>query len=331
MAIISPMVDIQEGSHGIDCAADCIRGGGVAVLPTETVYGLFGRTSDASAIAHIYALKGRPNNNPLIAHVLDQASAKTLAAEWPKSADALCDAFWPGPLTIVVPRHPSVLSQAVGGFNSIAIRSPQHPITRAVLAVVGEPLSGPSANRSGNVSPTCAAHVKHDYRDVNEAKNLIVLDGGPCETGLESTVIDLTGDYPAIVRAGSVSHQALEGVLGTGIQNTMPVNQIASPGTRTRHYATHTPLELIEQVDLPTQLSTQAAVCVIGPAGLTVQHPHQHLEFPSIPKEAARVLYDLLRQADATDSTRILIVCPPNTTPWQPINDRLARASAPHE
>ena len=111
----------------------------------------------------------------------------------------------------------------------------------------------------------------------------------------------------------------------------MPVNQIASPGTRTRHYATHTPLEPIEQVDLPTQLSTQAAVCVIGPAGLTVQHPHQHLEFPSIPKEAARVLYDLLRQADATDSTRILIVCPPNTTPWQPINDRLARASAPHE
>jgi L-threonylcarbamoyladenylate synthase len=329
MAIISHMLDIQHGSHGVDCVADHIRLGGVAVLPTETVYGLFGRTDDPAAIAKIYALKGRPSNNPLIAHVLDTASAKMLTSHWPSAADVLCAAFWPGPLTIVVPRISTVLPQAVGGFDSIAIRSPQHQLTRAVLAAVGQPLSAPSANRSGNVSPTCVAHVQHDYDGVIDAKDLMVLDGGPCAAGLESTVIDLTGDQPALLRAGSVSHEAIEGVLGSPIQNVLPTSQTASPGTRTRHYATRTPLELVEHKDLMSALSSHMVTCVIGSVDLTIEQPHQHLVLPNSPIEAARVLYDILRRADATNTTRIIVVKPPHTTPWQPINDRLARAATP--
>jgi L-threonylcarbamoyladenylate synthase len=321
------MVDIQGGSSAADNAAACLRGGGVAVLPTETVYGLFGRTDDAGALEQIYALKGRPADNPLIAHVLDVQMARALTSTWPSAAEAMCRRFWPGPLTIVVPRAPGVLDRAVAGLPTIAIRSPHHPVVRRVLEAVGHPLSAPSANRSGMVSPTCVEHVVCDFAGVPEAADLLVIEGGPCQTGLESTVIDLTGDMPRLLRAGSISIEAIKEVLSGGVRDDLPTTQGASPGTRRRHYATTTPLQLVDRDDLEDALSGERPICVIGPSWLAVTSPHRHLIMPDTHQAAARSLFGLLREADATDATQIIVVRPPLDSEWRAIHDRLERAA----
>jgi L-threonylcarbamoyladenylate synthase len=321
------MVDVQASTGGTSIAAARLRAGGVVVLPTETVYGLFGRTDDKSALARIYALKGRPAANPLIAHVLDVVAARSLASSWPTMADRLCEAFWPGPLTIVIPRHPAVPDIAVAGLDTVAIRSPRHELTRAVLEAVGCPLSAPSANRSGSVSPTCAGHVQRDYADVPEAADLLVLDGGPCETGLESTVIDLTGAMPRLLRVGSTPLEAIEAVLTGGVRDDLPTAQGASPGTTARHYATSTPLSLVDREDLGVTLTGDHPVCVIGPSTLMIDPPHTHLIMPDTHQAAAHALFGLLREADAGEATRIVVVRPPSDPAWRAIHDRLERAA----
>lgn len=308
-------------------AAAHLQAGGVVALPTETVYGLFGRTDDVSALRRIYALKGRPTDNPLIAHVLDIPSARQLASSWPIAANALCEAFWPGPLTIVVSKQPSVPDIATAGLPTVAIRSPQHDLTRRVMEAVGVALSAPSANRSGAVSPTCAAHVREDYAGIPEAADLMVLDGGPCETGLESTVIDLSGHEPHLLRLGSVSIAAIEAVLGGPMTDDLPTTQAASPGTQSQHYAPRTPMLLIDLKDLAEVLDERPPTCVIGPSTITVEPPHRHLVMPDTHQSAAKALYSLLREADATNTTHIIVVRPPTGPAWRTIHDRLQRAS----
>ena len=321
------MVDIQPSQESKALAATRLREGGVAVLPTETVYGLFGRTDNVSALGQIYALKGRPSDNPLIAHVLDVASARTLASRWPTQADQLCEAFWPGPLTVVVPKHSEVPDAATSGLPTVAIRSPRHKVTRAVMEAVGVPLSAPSANRSGSVSPTCVAHVERDYQGVPEATDLLVLDGGCCQAGLESTVIDVSGGTARLLRVGSVPVPAIEAVLGVALTDDLPSAQGASPGTRSRHYATNTPLMLADHEHLAGLLGHGGPACVIGPSTLTIEPPHIHLIMPDTHQVAAKALYSLLRDADATETTRILVIRPPQGPQWRAIHDRLERAA----
>ncbi len=325
---ISPMVDIQADQPAVDEAVRQLKGGGVVVIPTETVYGLAGRTRDIGAIDRIFALKGRPLDNPLIAHVLDSAGASSVAAHWPDSAKALAAAFWPGPLTMIVERNQNIPARASAGLDTIAVRAPQHPMARAILKGVGEAISAPSANRSGRVSPTSAEHVKADYEGVREAADLLVVDGGSCGCGIESTVLDLTGPAPRILRAGSVLASQIEAVIGPLVGGSLPMSQVASPGTRSRHYAPMKPVIRVETGDVERHLAGSTdPVVVVGGLDLVVPSPHRHMVLSDSPEVAARVLYNHLRDADGQPGDHIVIVLPPDTPAWQAVRDRLIRAS----
>jgi L-threonylcarbamoyladenylate synthase len=322
------MVDIQGDQPAIDEAVRRLRAGVLVVIPTETVYGLAGRTADAGAIDQIFALKGRPLNNPLIAHVLDATGALSVAAQWPDAAKALAAAFWPGPLTMIVKRHPDVPARASAGLGTIAVRAPQHPVARAILEGVGEAISAPSANRSGRVSPTSADHVRHDYEGVQEASDLLVVDGGPCECGIESTVIDLTSHQPRLLRMGAVLPSQIEAVIGPLVGGSLPTSQEASPGTRSQHYAPAKPVRRVDSDGLGTALAASTSVVsVVGGPEQAVHPPHHHLALAESPEVAARTLYSLLRRADTQASDTIMVVLPPDTPPWQAVRDRLLRAS----
>ncbi|MBM4110619.1 MAG: threonylcarbamoyl-AMP synthase [Phycisphaerae bacterium] len=313
-------------NESVDLAAEVLRQGGVVAFATETVYGLGARTMDESAIHKLYALKRRPTDNPLIAHVLDVATARPLIAEWPRSALTLASACWPGPLTMILRKSESVPLTATGGRDTIAIRSPRHPLARALLHAVGSPISAPSANRSGQVSPTTAEHVALDFLDEPE---LIVLDGGPCTLGIESTVIDLTTEVPIVRRPGSVTIERLRELLGQ-VEVDHASSQGASPGTAARHYAPETPATLVDGHDLQRALdaSPEPAV-VLAFEGRSVPSPHSLLPMPRDGEQYAALLYGALRRADALGCARIVIERPEQTGgAWDAIADRLSRATA---
>ncbi|MDB5296114.1 MAG: translation factor, partial [Phycisphaerales bacterium] len=194
----------------IDRAVQLLRAGRLVAFPTETVYGLGADATNPTAVARIFAAKGRPATNPLIAHVADAAAARRYASAWPAAADLLAAAFWPGPLTLVLPKDPSVVDAATAGLPSVGLRVPDHPVALDLLRAFGGAVVAPSANRTNRVSPTMADHVRDE---LGEAVDLI-LDGGPSAVGIESTVLDLTGDVPRILRPGGVSRARLEAVVG---------------------------------------------------------------------------------------------------------------------
>ena len=231
------MVHVVSGAGHIKQAVTALTTGQPVVMPTETVYGLAAPTHDVAVIRRVYELKGRPTNNPLIAHVASVADVRPLTTAWHPLIDPLAEACWPGPLTLVVGAAAAVPKEATGGRSTIAIRVPQHPVAQALLEAFGGPLSAPSANRSGRVSPTTADHVAQDYADVAAAKDLLVLDGGMCHTGIESTVLDLTTPLPRILRLGSVSVDTLREVVGPLAKEDIPDHQTHAPGTAQRHYA----------------------------------------------------------------------------------------------
>ncbi|MCH2135416.1 MAG: threonylcarbamoyl-AMP synthase [Phycisphaerales bacterium] len=303
---------LPADAASIAAAAGALAAHQPVAMPTETVYGLAAGTLDEQGIERIYALKGRPANNPLIAHVDGQKMAQSLVYQWDTRAQTLADAFWPGPLTLVLPRHERVPAAAAGGLDTLAVRSPAHPVARALLATCGMPLSAPSANRSGGVSPTCASHVVADYADVPEAHDLIVLDGGRAQVGLESTVLDLTNPTPKVLRPGTVGLEALEPLIGP-VDVEVITSQSRSPGTAKTHYAPQTPLRLIDSI-----AAQQGAMLV---------------ELPDTPQQAAACLYERLREADtaaqSTGCSELVVVLPPLTPPWRAIHDRLRRAAAP--
>lgn len=303
-------------------AADRLRAGGVVAFPTETVYGLGAATRDAAAIERVYALKGRPADNPLIAHVTDAAMARTVVADWTDTAQALADAFWPGPLTLVMPRAGHIPAAAAGGRDTIAVRAPRHDVAQALIGAFGDAVSAPSANRSGHVSPTTAAHVMEEFAN---ADDLVVLDGGPCAVGIESTVLALTHAPPRVLRPGSVDADALAGVIGA-VEMVEADGQVESPGTSTRHYAPETPTRILGPDALRDALAHMEP-CVVIARMVAVPEPHRVFTLPADVDGYARGLYAVLRAADALEMPAIVVEALPEAAEWTAVRDRLRRAS----
>lgn len=297
----------------IDEAAQLIRKGKLVALPTETVYGLAGNALDEQAVALIFAVKGRPAFNPLIVHVLDLAEAQHLAMFSP-AAERLARAFWPGPLTLVLERHPAcpVPLLTCAGLSTIALRAPSHPVARAVLKACAVPLAAPSANSSGGLSPTRAAHVEEDLGD----KIALILDGGPCPHGLESTVVDARSRPVRILRPGVITADMLQKALGETVESATD-GVILSPGQSERHYAPKTPVRLEAQAAHPGEVFV-AFGDLVGDFNLS---PRGDLT------EAAANLYAMLHLADAKGAQAIAVAPIPQQGLGVAINDRLRRTT----
>jgi L-threonylcarbamoyladenylate synthase len=325
----------------ISAAIERLRAGGVVAFPTETVYGLGADALNGAAVHRVYALKGRPANNPLIVHVSGPEMAARLVREWTADADALARMYWPGPLTLVLPRAPAaegkqrVPDVVTGGGDTIAVRCPDHPVALSLLFGLGSPLVGPSANPSGRVSPTTAAHVREAFAP----EDVMVLEGGPCRAGIESTVVDLSCARARILRPGLIGAGEIAAVLGRPVQEgpvEIAPGSLPSPGLLARHYAPRTPARLFEPGELSALLreaeaSPQGGAVVISHDELAVScPPHTHMAMPSDPEHYAFHLYSSLREADEVKPAIILIQRPPNELGvWQAILDRLLRATTP--
>lgn len=306
--------------HAIARAAEFLRAGRLVAFPTETVYGLGASVLDPIAVQSIFHAKGRPSSNPLIVHVSDLARVANVAAEWPATAARLAERFWPGPLTIVVPKHPDVPDEVTAGGPTVAVRCPNHPVAQALLRVVGVPLAAPSANRSTELSPTRAEHV---LKSLGGRIDLI-LDGGPCPGGIESTVVDVTGPIVRLLRPGLISVPMLEEVVGN-VDVEMKAEGIArSPGQMEKHYSPRTPLRLVDGVDIVDDyLEAIAAgkrvglLQLFGPKAM-----------PNDPVAYAVEMYHRLHELDEQDLDLILVELPPHEPEWAAIRDRLTRAAA---
>jgi len=309
----------------LDEAAAVLRRGGLVAFPTETVYGLGALALEPFAVRAIYAAKGRAATNPVIVHVLGEDEARPLCARWPIEAQELVTRFWPGPLTLVLPRTDRVPDEVTGGGPTVAVRAPSHPAARALLARVRAPLAAPSANRSEHVSPTTASHVLRDLNGRIDA----VLDGGRCPVGIESTVVALTAAGPRLLRSGAVPRSALEELLGE-VPDGAPAGPVAaSPGQQKRHYA---PAALVRIAD-PAALPRLAAdlpgrVGALIRSEIALPQTVISLRLPSDPAGYARDLYAALRELEERGCTSICIESVPSSPDWDAIRDRLTRASA---
>ncbi len=309
----------------IATAADRLRQGEPVAFPTETVYGLGADTFSETALQRVYALKGRPADNPLIAHVLDADQARRVTAAWDDRCELLARGCWPGALTIVAVKASGVPGIATAGWPSIAVRAPAHPVARRLLEVFGGPISAPSANRSGGVSPTTAGHVVDDFAGNAE---LLVLDGGPCGIGIESTVVDLTGEVARLLRPGSVGIERLRAMLGEVVAS-VGASQSASPGTTMRHYAPQTPTTIVEHAELAARLAEAPTPVIVVGFDDDLPPPHKAIVMPATPDAYAARLYAALREADAGGPDRILVVRPPSDEGlWRAVHDRLRRATS---
>ena len=326
----------------IDEAARLLAAGQLLGLPTETVYGLAARADDDAAVASIFAAKGRPANHPLIVHVPDRAGAEPFVAEGflqrqPDHAARLMDAFWPGPLTVIVPRRPGVGAAAAGGQDSIGLRCPAHPVALAVLraaAALGVPgVAAPSANPFGRISPTTAQHVEQEF-----GERLSVLDGGACQVGIESTIVDCTRGQPVLLRPGMISIDKIAEV--TGISVLLPEEvqaKQAAPrasGTLESHYAPRARLRLMRAADLQAALDgagktgvSQIAVWSRTPMRSAAPQVALHA-MPADPEQAAQVLFARLRAFDDAGAAEIWVESVPQTDAWAGVADRLRRAAA---
>ena len=326
---------VPADDHAIRTAVERLSTGRLVAFPTETVYGLGASTFDAGAVGRVYAMKGRPSDNPLIAHVAadDAGALDRLTGAWTDDAIRLAENFWPGPLTIVLPRGDDVPAIGTGGRDSIAVRCPAHPVAQALLATFGGPVSAPSANRSGHVSPTRAEHVGEEFPNAD----LLILDGGPSSVGIESTVLRFEADGAArVLRPGSVTAEAIAEVLGRRVISEVVDAQAESPGTRSRHYAPRGPVELIDAGELEQVLDVTAGerAIVLTFDADDIPDPHRAIEMPTDPDGYATALYAAVRRADvlvAADgaTSYILIVEPPSgDAAWDAVHDRLRRMVA---
>ncbi len=286
-----------------------LQRGQLVVVPTETVFGLAANALDPEAVARIFAAKGRPADNPLIVHVRDVAQAQRLATEWPDLAQKLADAFWPGPLTMVLPKQAQVPAITTAGLDSVALRCPRHPVMQALLADLDFPLAAPSANLSESLSPT----TLDDLEPRLTRRAAAVLQGEPTEFGIESTVVRVTPDGVRLLRPGAISRSEIEAVVGELMANDP--EEKASPGLRKRHYAPRTPIHLVDQLD------ASVAGLVIGNAA---NGPHQ-VAMPAEPYAYAQRLYRELARLDRGGHEAIFIQRPPNTPEWEAVHDRLNR------
>ena len=318
------MIVIAEAGE-IARAARLLAGGGLVAFPTETVYGLGALATDTEAVARIYRAKGRPSTNPLIVHVPDVDSARALAGDgWNNVAEALAREFWPGPLTLVLPRASALAEAVTAGGPTMAVRVPDHPVARELLRACGQPIVAPSANSSGRLSPTLAEHV---WADLGDRVDLI-LDGGPCVAGVESTVVDVTVSPPRLLRPGPISPAKLERVLGGFAVGPGTEAVSRSPGLETRHYAPRTRLETAGSAT--AAMSRVEEVRAGGSRALWVSFgiPGADMVLPGDPAGAEQALFAALHRLDLLGLDLMVVVLPPDEPRWWAVRDRLTRASA---
>ena len=322
-----------DDAGSIEQAARALAEGRLVAFPTETVYGLGARADDDAAVAGIYKTKGRPSGHPLIVHVPDVAAAAVFALSVPPLAQRLMAAFWPGPLTVILARRPGVATASAGGQDSIGLRCPAHPVAQALLRAAarhGVPgVSAPSANRFGHVSPTTAAHVQQEFGD-----GLWVLDGGACEVGIESSIVDCRGDRPVLLRPGILTRAQIEAAAGEAL--VAPGGDAPRvSGSLASHYAPRATLRL-----MPTTM-LQAALLVLGTdvPGVAVYSRSpvtgplggqavRWRRMPARPEQVAQELFSVLRDFDAEGARLIWVEEPPAIPEWEGVRDRLLRAAA---
>ncbi len=321
----------------IENAAECLRKGKLVAFPTETVYGLGADARNEAAVRRVFAVKGRPADHPLIVHLAEAGQAGEWAADIPQAARCLMERFWPGPLTLVLPARGDVPRVITGGQDSVALRAPNHPVALSLLRAFGGGLAAPSANRFGAVSPTEAVHVHATLGDQID----LVLDGGPCHYGLESTIVSLLGERPRVLRPGALPLSALRAALGEdGIEyGGQHVSSPRVPGALAAHYAPATALEIHAIESLSARAAALAArgllVAVLlrrgtGMQGQTALPMLPRFFLPAQPEDYARSLYARLRELDCFSFDCVLVEAPPDEDAWWAVNDRLARAAAGH-
>lgn len=307
-------------------AVEVLRAGGLVALPTETVYGLGADASNEVAVRRIFAAKGRPASHPLIVHLPGLDAARAWAAPLPPMGLALARAFWPGPLTLIVPRSPLATDAVTGGQPTVGLRVPSHPLALELLEAFGGGIAAPSANRFGQVSPTTAAHVRDSLGDGVDC----ILDGGPARVGVESTIVDVSGDAPHLLRPGGVSREAIEDVLGRPLLEAD--GAVRAPGSLPSHYAPRAGLRLVPVDALEAEATrlTEEGLRVVAlcPAGARLPPSVARLEVPADAEGYARVLYARLREADALGD--VIVAAPPAEAGLGlAVKDRLERAAAP--
>lgn len=291
-------------SPSVTEAARVLCGGGLVAFPTETVYGLGANALDAQAVAHIYELKSRPATSPLIVHVDTVWMAKRCAASWPSKAQVLADRYWPGPLTLVLPKSDAIPSIVTAGLDTVGIRMPAHPLALELIAAAGVPVAAPSANRFTQLSPTTAEHVRRAF-----GEDVLVLDGGSTPVGIESTVVSLAQEPPQLLRPGMITREELEAVVGpVTLPAIDPASAHPAPGMHRKHYSPRTPLLLVREAP---------------------QRPGRgyFLRLPATAREFAAQLYATLHALDEQGYDWIAVEEPPATPEWEGVRDRLRRAA----
>jgi L-threonylcarbamoyladenylate synthase len=298
-------------------AAQILRAGGLVAFPTETVYGLGADASSEKAVARLYAVKRRPADHPVIVHFASADDAFAWASEVPDAARTLAKQFWPGPLTLILKRSSKAKDFVTGGQPSVGLRVPSHPVARELLKAFGGAVAAPSANRFGQVSPTTAAHVREDLgKDAD-----LVLEGGPSEVGIESTIVDLSGGSAVLLRPGAITRREIDAIVRvTGEQSA-----VRHSGGLERHYAPRTPARMVPAHALDREIAKGKSVAV-----LAFSRPDERVDFwlrmPREPRTYAQKLYAALRELDSAGCEQILVEAPPDAPDWAAVRDRLKRA-----
>ena len=308
-------------------AVETLQSGGLVAFPTETVYGLGADAENSTAVARIFATKGRPADHPLIVHLANLDQITRWARDIPPAAWRLARRYWPGPLTLILHRTGRVPGIVTGGQDTVGLRVPDHPLALALLEAFGGGIAAPSANRFGRVSPTTAAHVREELGDALDR----ILDGGPCRVGIESTILDLSGHQPRLLRPGTITLAEIEAVLQQPI--AQPGNDAPrAPGTLRAHYAPNTPLRLVPITDLEAEACWRLAqgqrIAVLSLSAILLPEVCLQQGMPIQPSGWARELYARLRALDTLCLDCILIEDPPSSADWQAVRDRLERAAS---
>ena len=319
--------------RAVEQAAQALADGQLVAFPTETVYGLGARADDDAAVAAIYTAKGRPAGHPLIVHVHDAAAAAAFTPQLTPLAERLMAAFWPGPLTVILDRRPGVATASAGGQDSIGLRCPSHPVAQALLMAAARRgvagVSAPSANLFGHVSPTTAAHVQQEFGD-----GLLVLDGGPCEVGIESSIVDCREAQPVLLRPGILTRAQIEAAAGCALAERGPAAPRVS-GSLASHYAPRATLRLMPPAMLKAALQVLGTdvpgVAVYSRSPVTSPVGGQALRWrrmPAQPEQVAQELFSVLRDFDDEAARLIWVEEPPAVPEWEGVRDRLLRAAA---
>ena len=330
---------LRDTEQDIGTAAAILRAGGLVGIPTETVYGMGANGLSSAAVGKIFAAKGRPQDNPLILHVPDASWLARYCREVPDSAYTLAERFWPGPLTMILPRKDVVPDAVTAGLDTVGVRCPNHPVTLAIIRAADVPVAAPSGNTSGRPSPTCAAHMVEDMAGKIDA----IVDGGPCGVGVESTIIDLTCTPPRLLRPGGLPLEALEGVLGEVAVDAALLRPLGegekpkAPGMKYRHYAPKAPVTVV--LGEPSATADYIAahlgehtgvICFDEWAGRFAGHVVENIGSAARKDEQARRVFDALRAFDHTDVTEIYAQCPHEDGLGLAVANRLKKAAGFH-